>query len=92
MPMVESVATRHRKYTRNLLIPLFRRVSEDGVIKGREVRELEEALDGEVRFVDAEVAITALNTASYRSTDPEHFGDLVSMRDATIALLPDIAA
>lgn len=92
MPMVDSVAVRHRRYLKNVVIPTFRRVSEDRVIKGHEIEELEEVLIGDARFVEAQAMISAVNVANTRSTDPRHFGDLISMRDATIALLPDAAA
>lgn len=92
MPMVESVAMRHRKYVKNIVFPLFKRVSEDRVIKGRELVELEEVLIGDARFVEAQAAIKAVDIANGRSTDARHFGDLIAMRDATIALLPDQAA
>lgn len=92
MPMVESVAMRHRKYVKNTVIPLFKRVSEDRVIQGREIAELEEALIGDARFVEAQAMISAVNIANSRSTDARHFGDLIAMRDASIALLPDAAA
>lgn len=92
MPMVESVAMRHRKYLRNTVMPVFRRVSEDRVIKGPEIAELEEVLDGDARFVEAQAMISAVNVANSRSTDPRHFGDLIALRDASLALLPDAAA
>lgn len=92
MPNTASIPVRNRNYVRGKLLATFLRVSEDGVIDRREQNELEEVIKGTVSFADAQAAIHMVDQSNARSSDDRHFGDLVALRRAAIAVLPDSAA
>lgn len=92
MPNTASIPVRNRNYVRGKLLATFLRVSEDGVIDRREQNELEEVIKGTVSFADAGAAIHMVDQSNARSSDDRHFGDLVALRRAAIAVLPDSAA
>jgi hypothetical protein len=89
--MVDAVPVRNRKFVRGKLLAMWLRITEDGVVTTREMHEFHEAVEGTVKFADANAATYMVEQAAGRSTDLRHFGDLVAVRNAAVTNLPDIA-